>query len=44
MTTSAWGQGRDYDGVLEGDPWTPQESDLSDVARSALNTRMAQRL
>ena len=31
-----WSQGRDYDGVLEGEPWTPDDSKVSDVARSAL--------
>ena len=31
-----WSQGRDYDGVLEGEPWTPDDSKISDVARSAL--------
>ncbi len=31
-----WSQGRDYDGPLDGDPWSEQDSPLSDVARSAL--------
>jgi len=31
-----WSQGRDFDGPLEGDPWSPEDSKMSDVARSAL--------
>jgi len=31
-----WSQGRTYDGVLDGDPWVPEDSKVSDVARSAL--------
>jgi acyl-[acyl-carrier-protein] desaturase len=31
-----WSEGRTFDGVLEGDPWTPDDSPMSDVARSAL--------
>jgi acyl-[acyl-carrier-protein] desaturase len=31
-----WSQGRDFDGPLGGDPWTVDDSAMSDVARSAL--------
>jgi acyl-[acyl-carrier-protein] desaturase len=31
-----WSDGRTYDGVLEGEPWTETDSTLTDVARSAL--------
>ena len=31
-----WSEGRDYDGVLDGDPWVPEDSKMSDVARTAL--------
>ncbi|WP_210589062.1 acyl-ACP desaturase [Streptomyces sp. GESEQ-35] len=31
-----WGQGRDFDGPLEGDPWEAGQSSLSSTARSAL--------
>jgi acyl-[acyl-carrier protein] desaturase len=31
-----WSQGRTYDGILGGEPWTEEDSTLSDVARSAL--------
>lgn len=31
-----WSQGRTFDGVLDGDPWVPEDSKVSDVARSAL--------
>ncbi|MDQ3276582.1 MAG: acyl-ACP desaturase [Actinomycetota bacterium] len=31
-----WSEGRTFDGVLGGDPWTVEDSPLSDVARSAL--------
>ena len=31
-----WSEGRNYDGVLGGDPWVPEDSKVSDVARSAL--------
>ncbi len=31
-----WSDGRTYDGVLGGEPWTEGDSKLSDVARSAL--------
>ena len=31
-----WSEGRNYDGPLEGDPWTVEDSQMSDVARSAL--------
>jgi acyl-[acyl-carrier-protein] desaturase len=31
-----WSQGRDYDGVLDGEAWDPSQSGLSDVARTSL--------
>jgi acyl-[acyl-carrier-protein] desaturase len=31
-----WSDGRNFDGALDGDPWTPEDSKLSGVARSAL--------
>ncbi|MGH3498069.1 MAG: acyl-ACP desaturase [Nocardioidaceae bacterium] len=31
-----WSEGRDYDGVLDGDPWVTEDSSMSEVARSAL--------
>ncbi len=31
-----WGDGRNFDGLMEGDAWTPDDSPMSDVARSAL--------
>jgi acyl-[acyl-carrier-protein] desaturase len=31
-----WSDGRTYDGVLGGEPWTETDSKLTDVARSAL--------
>jgi acyl-[acyl-carrier-protein] desaturase len=31
-----WSDGRTYDGVLGGEPWTEADSTLTDVARSAL--------
>jgi acyl-[acyl-carrier-protein] desaturase len=31
-----WSEGRNFDGVLGGDPWTPEDSKISDVARSSL--------
>ena len=31
-----WSDGRNFDGVLEGDAWSPDDSPMSDVARSAL--------
>ncbi len=31
-----WSEGRTYKGVLDGDPWSPDDSPMSDVARSAL--------
>jgi acyl-[acyl-carrier-protein] desaturase len=31
-----WSEGTDYDGVLGGEAWTPEQSKLSDVARTAL--------
>jgi len=31
-----WSDGRNFDGPLDGDPWTPEDSPMSDVARSAL--------
>jgi acyl-[acyl-carrier-protein] desaturase len=31
-----WGQGRDFDGVLDGEPWNPDQSSLSEVARISL--------
>jgi acyl-[acyl-carrier-protein] desaturase len=31
-----WSKGTDYDGVLGGEAWSPEQSPLSDVARTAL--------
>jgi acyl-[acyl-carrier-protein] desaturase len=31
-----WSDGRNFDGVLDGDPWSPDDSPMSDVARSSL--------
>lgn len=31
-----WSEGRTFDGILGGDPWSPEDSKLSPVARSAL--------
>jgi acyl-[acyl-carrier-protein] desaturase len=31
-----WSEGRNFDGVLDGDPWQESDSKLSDVARTAL--------
>jgi len=31
-----WSEGRTFKGVLDGDPWSPDDSPMSEVARSAL--------
>ena len=31
-----WSDGRNFDGPLDGDPWSVEDSQMSDVARSAL--------
>jgi acyl-[acyl-carrier-protein] desaturase len=31
-----WSEGRNFDGPLDGDPWSPEDSPMSDVARSSL--------
>ncbi len=31
-----WSDGRNFDGPLNGDPWSPEDSKMSDVARTAL--------
>jgi acyl-[acyl-carrier protein] desaturase len=31
-----WSEGRNYDGLMGGDPWSPDDAPVSDVARSAL--------
>jgi acyl-[acyl-carrier-protein] desaturase len=31
-----WSDGRNFDGPLNGEPWTPDDSPMSDVARSSL--------
>jgi acyl-[acyl-carrier-protein] desaturase len=31
-----WSEGRNFDGPLNGDPWSPDDSKMSDVARSSL--------
>ncbi|HET7474571.1 MAG TPA: acyl-ACP desaturase [Dermatophilaceae bacterium] len=31
-----WSDGRNFDGLMGGDPWSPDDAPLSDVARSAL--------
>jgi acyl-[acyl-carrier-protein] desaturase len=32
----AWSDGRNFDGPLEGDPWSVEDNPMSDVARSSL--------
>ncbi|EAP98262.1 putative acyl-ACP desaturase [Janibacter sp. HTCC2649] len=31
-----WSDGRNFDGLMGGDPWSPDDAGISDVARSAL--------
>ncbi|MFB7636556.1 acyl-ACP desaturase [Streptomyces sp. NPDC056149] len=31
-----WSDGRNFDGVLEGEPWAPEQSKVSDIGRIAL--------
>ncbi|MEP6666564.1 MAG: acyl-ACP desaturase [Nocardioidaceae bacterium] len=31
-----WSEGRNYEGLMGGDPWSPDDADIPDVARSAL--------
>ena len=31
-----WSEGRNFDGLLGGDPWSPDDADMPDVARTAL--------
>ncbi|MGI8700841.1 MAG: acyl-ACP desaturase [Nocardioidaceae bacterium] len=31
-----WSDGRNFDGLMEGEPWSPDDADIPDVARSAL--------
>ncbi len=31
-----WSDGRNFDGPLDGDPWSPDDAKMSDVARSSL--------
>jgi acyl-[acyl-carrier-protein] desaturase len=31
-----WSDGRNFDGPLDGEPWSPEDSKMSDVARSSL--------
>jgi acyl-[acyl-carrier-protein] desaturase len=31
-----WSEGRNYDGVLAGEPWSPEQSPVPDAARTAL--------
>ncbi|WP_137119688.1 acyl-ACP desaturase [Segeticoccus rhizosphaerae] len=31
-----WSDGRNYDGLMQGEKWSPEDSGISDVARSAL--------
>ena len=31
-----WSDGRNFDGLMGGDPWSPDDADIPDVARSAL--------
>ena len=31
-----WSDGRNFDGIMGGDPWSESDSEISDVARSAL--------
>lgn len=31
-----WSDGRNFDGLMDGDPWSPDDADVSDVVRSAL--------
>ena len=31
-----WSDGRNFDGIMGGDPWTPEDSPMNEVARNAL--------
>jgi acyl-[acyl-carrier-protein] desaturase len=31
-----WSEGRNFDGLMEGDPWSPDDADVPEVARTAL--------
>ncbi|MBA2773234.1 MAG: acyl-ACP desaturase, partial [Nocardioidaceae bacterium] len=31
-----WTDGRNYDGLMGGDPWSPDDADIPEVARTAL--------
>ncbi|MFJ5674922.1 acyl-ACP desaturase [Streptomyces sp. NPDC093097] len=31
-----WSDGRNFDGVLEGEPWAPEQSKVTDIGRTAL--------
>src|SRR5689334_10379733 len=31
-----WSDGRNFDGLMGGDPWSPDDSPMNEVARSAL--------
>uniref|UniRef100_UPI003B3B09C3 acyl-ACP desaturase n=1 Tax=Micromonospora sp. TaxID=1876 RepID=UPI003B3B09C3 len=31
-----WSEGRTFDGLLDGEPWRPDDSKLPDVAKTAL--------
>ena len=31
-----WSRGRDFDGPLDGEPWSPEDSSVSPAAREAL--------
>ena len=31
-----WSEGRNYDGLMGGDPWSPDDADIPEVARTAL--------
>ena len=31
-----WSDGRNFDGLMGGEPWSPEDADIPDVARSAL--------
>ncbi len=31
-----WSEGRNFDGLMGGDPWTPDDADIPEVARTAL--------
>lgn len=35
-----WSRGRDFDGVMDGEPWRPEQSQLSELGRIALKVNL----